>query len=364
MKKILIIDDYEPFRFVTAEALRTVPYDVKEAGDGPAGLCLAQSTLPDIIIIDVQMEGMSGYDTLAHLRGNPATANIPVILMTGNPDMTGLRQGMRLGADDYLPKPFSFDELLATVRGRIAKAEGVRTEAEEKLARLRTQIGMMLPHEMLTPLTGILGIADILQANAPDIAPHELAEFAGSIQRSARRLQHLVQNFLIYAQMEIVAGDPARQAELRGSPCRNPEQLIEQQAKTQARLAGRETDLVLSLKPAPIPLSKTYLEKVAEELVNNAFKFSRPGSKVTVQLVPDNGASWFSVADEGFGMKPEFLANIGAYMQFERKIHAQQGTGLGLTIAKRLVELHAGVFTVSSDPGRGTRVAIRFPRTP
>jgi signal transduction histidine kinase len=221
---------------------------------------------------------------------------------------------------------------------------------------------MMLPHEMLTPLTGILGISDILQANAADISPAELTEFAGSIQRSARRLQHLVQNFLIYAQMEIVAGDPARQAELRGAPCPNPGQLIEQRAKSQARLAGREADLTLSLAAAAIPLSKTYVEKVAEELINNAFKFSRPGSKVVVQLASDRGAAWFSVTDEGFGMRPEFLANIGAYTQFERKIHAQQGTGLGLAIVKRLVELHSGEFAISSDPGRGTRVSIRFPR--
>src|SRR5207247_392664 len=157
MKKILVIDDEEWLREMVQLALSQQGYEVVEAPNGATGVEVARKQLPDLILCDVNMDKMDGYLTLSSLRNEPATASIPFILMTGLADHAGMRHGMELGADDYLPKPFAIDALYAAVEARLKKVQTVRQEAEKKLADLRDNISMMLPHELRTPLNGILG---------------------------------------------------------------------------------------------------------------------------------------------------------------------------------------------------------------
>ena len=156
MKKILVIDDEEWLREMIHLALKQKGFDVIEAANGADGIEKARKELPDLILCDVNMEKVDGYLTLSSLRNEAPTAAIPFILMTGLADNAGMRHGMELGADDYLPKPFTTDALYAAVDARLKKAQTVRDEAERKLANLRDNISLMLPHELRTPLNGIL----------------------------------------------------------------------------------------------------------------------------------------------------------------------------------------------------------------
>src|SRR5215208_5921538 len=126
MRKILVIDDEEWLREMMHMALRQRGFDVLEAQDGAQGIDTARKELPDLILCDVNMEKVDGYLTLASLRGEPTTASIPFILMTGLADQAGMRHGMELGADDYLPKPFTIDALYAAVEARLKKTEALR----------------------------------------------------------------------------------------------------------------------------------------------------------------------------------------------------------------------------------------------
>src|SRR5215510_7117506 len=157
-------------------ALTQKGYDVIEAANGAVGIEVARKELPDLVLCDVNMERVDGYKTLSSLRNEPATAAIPFILMTGLADNAGMRHGMELGADDYLPKPFTLDALYAAVQARLKKAQAMREEAERKLADLRDNISMMLPHELRTPLNGILAYGEILIADAASLQPNEIAE--------------------------------------------------------------------------------------------------------------------------------------------------------------------------------------------
>src|ERR1043166_3143950 len=148
MQKILVIDDEEWLREMVHLALSQKGYEVIEAGNGAAGVQVALKELPDLILCDVNMEKMDGYRTLSSMRAEPATASIPFILMTGLADNAGMRHGMELGADDYLPKPFTIDALYAAVEARLKKVQTVREEAEKKLADLRDNISLMLPNEL------------------------------------------------------------------------------------------------------------------------------------------------------------------------------------------------------------------------
>src|SRR5882757_11384652 len=165
-------------------ALRQRGYEVIEASNGGEGIEKARKELPDLILCDINMGKVDGYLTLASLRNESPTAAIPFILMTGLADNAGMRHGMELGADDYLPKPFTIDALYAAVDVRLRKAQAIRTEAEKKLADLRDNISLMLPHELRTPLNGILGFGEILASEADTLPAGEVAEMGKLIYDS------------------------------------------------------------------------------------------------------------------------------------------------------------------------------------
>ena len=362
MKKILVIDDEEWLREMMLLALRQRSFEVIEAENGERGIELARKELPDLILCDVNMDKVDGYLTLSSLRSESATASIPFILMTGLADQAGMRHGMELGADDYLPKPFTIEALYAAVDARLKKAKTVREEAERKLNDLRDNISMMLPHELRTPLNGILAYGEILVADAATISPKDIADMGQVIYDSGKRLERLVENFLIYAQLELLNSDPQNLHSLLRKQTGAPAPIIEQQAREQAALAKRPNDIVLELANVPVPISDEYLAKIVEELVQNAFKFSSANTPVRVTLADSENNVALTISDQGRGFSTEHITKVGAYMQFDRKMHEQQGLGLGLTIVRRLTELHGGTLTIQSQKGAGTTMTLKLPK--
>src|ERR1051325_1511544 len=159
-----------------------------------------------------------------------------------------------------------------------------------------------------------------------------------------------------------IGADPQKLHSLLRKQTPLPATLIEKHSRHQAQQANRSSDLILDLMEVPVPMSEDYLIKIVEELVQNAFKFSTVGAPVHVALNHQPDSAVLTVSDRGRGLSPEHVAKIGAYMQFDRKMHEQQGLGLGLTICKRLTELHGGTLTIQSEPGTGTTVTVRLPK--
>ena len=362
MKKILVIDDEEWLREMVQLALTQKGYEVIEASNGAKGVEVAGAELPDLVLCDVNMQKMDGYGTLSSLRNQPATASIPFILMTGLADNAGMRHGMELGADDYLAKPFTIDALYAAVEARLKKVQAVRQEAEKKLDALRDNISMMLPHELRTPLNGILAYGEILASDAGSLPPAEVAEMGQVIHDSGKRLEHLIENFLIYAQLEIMGSDQHKIGALRAKQTLSASPLVERVAREQAQAARRPNDLILNLPDTNVPMTEDYLAKIVQELVQNAFKFSTPGNSVEVRLADSPGNVTLTVTDHGRGFESEHITKVGAYMQFDRKMQEQQGLGLGLGIVKRLTELHGGTLTIQSERQKETRVSVKLPK--
>ena len=363
MKRILVIDDEEWLREMIHLALKQKGFEVIEAPNGADGIERARKELPDLILCDINMEKVDGYLTLASLRNEAPTAAIPFILMTGLADNAGMRHGMELGADDYLPKPFTTDALYAAVDARLKKAQTVRDEAERKLASLRDNISLMLPHELRTPLNGILAYGEMLATDTATLKAAEVAEMGHVIHQSGRRLERLIENFLIYAQLELVASDPKNINALRIGQTEHPVPLIEKQANALATHANRSRDLTLELSDVAVPMAEEYLIKIVDELVQNAFKFSEPGTPVHVKLHEAFNVAIFSVSDQGCGFSTEQITRIGAYMQFDRRMHEQQGLGLGLSIGKRLIGLHGGTLSIESTKGSGATITVKLPKT-
>ena len=361
MSKILVIDDEAWLREMIRLTLEQQGFEVTEAANSTDGAIKARELLPDLILCDVNMgRADAGYATLCKLRGDAATAAIPFIVMTGMADSAGMRRAMELGADDFLPKPFKVEELYAAVNARLRKVQTVREDAERKLSSLRTHISLMLPHEMRTPLNGIISNAELLATSADSLGPEVIAEMGLEISRSGQRLERLIENFLFHARLEIVATDPDSVTALRSAIIYQPSAVVRATAVLLAESLGRLGDLTLELADGPLPMAEEYFKKTVGELIQNAFKFSDPGSPIRVILRPEGDGIVFSAHNFGRGFVTEQIRRIDAYVQFERKMRDEQGLGLGLAISKKLVELHGGRLTITSSPDAGTVVSVRL----
>lgn len=363
MTKILVIEDEPPLREDIVETLECLDYEVIAAENGMMGVQLALRHIPDLILCDILMPELDGYGVCSSLREYPETATIPFIFLSAKADKTDIRKGMNRGADDYLTKPFTIAELSQAIANQLEKQVRIEKQSQEKLDELRTNITRSLPHELRTPLQGILSLSEMLFNQYDALKADEIKGMVGQINQSAQRLSKLIQNFLMYAEIEIMAFDAERIEELQKSQTYSAKSLITGVAMQKAREVGREADLQVNLQDASVQIAELNLKKVAEELIDNAFKFSQNNTPVRVESNLRDNTFIVSVVNQGQGMSEEQIANVGAYMQFERKLYEQQGSGLGLIISKRLVQLHGGELTIESIPGKETKAQLTLPRT-
>ncbi|HEY9622139.1 MAG TPA: response regulator [Crinalium sp.] len=359
MTTILVIEDDWILQESIQSLLEGEGFDTLGAKDGRMGIDLAVDRVPDLILCDIQMPDVDGYEVLTTLQKHEATATIPFIFLTAKDNKDDLRQGMSLGADDYLTKPFDPDELLNAIASRLEKRSLYQSKTQKQLDELRNHIVQFLPHEFRTPLTGILTSVELLRLDPSD--QESVLETANNIQGFAERLYRLVRNYLLYVKLETALHDPQQRESFTSSHTNNLNFLIKDTATHIAKQAQRETDLYLDLQTATVAMAETNFLKVIEELTDNAFKFSNRGTPVQIKSVADEGGFTVAIANQGRGMTPEQIEQIGAYMQFERDMYEQQGAGLGLVIAKRLLELHDGTLTIESTPEQTTTVAAVFP---
>lgn len=362
MKKILVIEDDSQVRDNIQDILSLEEFCTITAADGLEGLSLVREEHPDLIICDVMMPNLSGYDVLMALRQDVKTRAIPFVFLTAKADKNNFRQGMELGADDYLTKPFTPNELRQAIATRLEKTAHLEQETQHQLGELRQKIAHLLPHELNTPLNGIINGVRLLRYYYVPSEHTEAIEVLSIIESSADRLQAMTQNFITYAELELITADPREIVALRTQQDKcSLMPLINSVATQKSRQHGRESDLRLEIQSAWLNIPEHRFKKVIEETIDNAFKFSSSGSPV--QLITRLRDDFFHlfVIDFGRGMTAEQIAKVGAYMQFQRKIYEQQGSGLGLAIAKRIVELYGGELVIESFPNQQTIVRISLP---
>jgi len=361
MKKILVIEDDRSVRENLLDLLDAKNFETFAAGNGKTGVELALVHQPDLIICDVMMPELDGFGVLTALRKEPATATIPFIFLTAMTEKTDLRQGMSLGADDYLTKPFTGGELLDAISARLEKQAAIEQQQAQKLDQLRSSITLSLPIELRSPLNNILGFSQLLIEESASPERQDIREMSEVIHKSAERLERLIQNFLLYAELEVIATNPERIEALRSSQVSSAASVIAQIINHLAKRVGREADLQLELQDSSVQIAQVRLEKIVAELLDNAFKYSTPGTPIRVVGTPVGPFFVLSITDRGRGMSADQIAEIGAYQQFERKLYEQQGSGLGLIISKRLAQLLGGQLTIESTPDKETTVKVFLP---
>ena len=194
MHNILVIDDDADVRDVVVRTLRHFGFRTRDAVNGRAGLELALAETPDLIICDIRMPEMDGFKTLSAVRDLPGLANVPFIFLTANIDKDSMRRGMTSGADDYLTKPFTQEELLEAVTSRLARQTELECECLKRADKFHRSADHLLACELAQPLDGILSLtADLLRANE-QLTPEKIASNARRISESVLRLSELAQS--------------------------------------------------------------------------------------------------------------------------------------------------------------------------
>ncbi len=362
MATILVIEDTLSVRKTLTQLLEVEGYQTLEAANGMEGIALARRYLPDLILCDVTMPGLDGYETIKTIRQEAALAQIPFIFLTARAERADMRYGMNLGADDYITKPFEASDLLTAIQTRLAKYAALTGQSEQRLEELRKSIAHALPHELRTPLTQMIGFSELLINNLDNLDVNDFVESVRHINLSALRMHRLVENFLYYAQLEAIRVDSRLRRALRKESFTAQARAVIIAASTRiATDANRRSDLTLTVGEAALPISPENLDRLVAELVDNAFKFSETGTSVAITAKTIKDRYTVTITDHGRGLSADQIAQIGAYMQFDRRRYEQQGCGLGLVIAQRLAELHGGQLTLTSTPGRSTTVRLTLP---
>jgi len=365
---ILVVDDTEDNLDLLEFALKRKPVKMLRATSGMACLTIAKENKPDIILLDIQMPEMDGFETLKRLRMNPETAKIPVIFLTAQKkDPESIAKGLALGADQYLTKPIDTEELLVRTKMLVSLKR-----AEAELERMRADFMAMLVHDLRSPLIGIKNVLELLQeSDKATPLSQDYFDLITSAQMSSNRLLELVSDLLDVSKYEAgnIAFDKASVPVAR---------FIDPILK-QMEVQFRQKNVVLKasytdgLPNVLADAQKT--EQVMMNFLSNALKFTKSGGAITVSAEPTTEKIHteledltrrfvrVNISDTGVGIAPEELGLL--FKRYKQASSArttkQKGTGLGLVICKLIVEAQGGTVGVQSELGKGSTFNFTLP---
>lgn len=351
---ILAIEDDQPLLKTLKELLELHGHRVTTASDGESGVEMAK-TGPDIILCDVNMPGMDGYQVIQAIQGNADCREIPFIFLTARLDRPDQRRGMTLGADDYLTKPFSEKEVLECIAACVRRKQSQLIRIKKLVSERRHEIEASWSHELITPLVGVMGALEILENETDTIKAGELKELLGLIRGGAERQLGLSRKLIVYFELE------RQKSRAPGAYSCEASAAIRAGVAKAIRANGRRSAVDIRCTGADVPVSDTHLATALAELVDNSCHFSAPGDAIHITGEARGGRYVITVKDQGVGMSGEDIERIGAFVQFNRRELEQQGLGLGLAICRSIAELASGSLRVDSEPGKGTRVTIDLP---
>jgi signal transduction histidine kinase len=368
--RVLIADDNADMRDYLGRILGQT-YDVTAAADGQAALKQLRINTPDLVLTDVMMPNLDGFGLLAAIRADETYRSIPVILLSARAGEEARIEGLNVGADDYIVKPFSARELIARISSQLALSR-LRRDTEQALAeserrlreadRRKDEFLALLAHELRNPLAPIRTGLELIRL-AGD-SPEAVRRVRAVMERQVAHMVHLIDDLLDIAR--ITSGKIV----LQRAP--TPLSWLVQGAidAQRAALDARHIELTLDLPPRTciVDVDPTRLTQVLSNILHNALKFTPPHGKVSIsgEVAPGSASSpgelAIRVRDTGMGISSEMLPRI--FELFEQGEHSPEhgGLGIGLALARRLVSMHGGQIEAHSEgPGRGSEFVITLP---
>ncbi|MBW7889360.1 MAG: hybrid sensor histidine kinase/response regulator [Bacteroidetes bacterium] len=360
---IFLVDDEESLLEVTSIILEGEGFNTVTANSVKLAINILQKISPDIIVSDITMPEMTGYEFFQIVRSYPHLQNVPFVFMTAHSDIESIKRGKELGIDDYLTKPVDVNMLLSTIRGKLKRRQMLTDAFSVQMEQMKNQLFKMISHEMRTPLTAILGATEILSDTKENLTPTDFTTFLRMLQESSVRLNSMVEDF--FFAMKIESNQILNELEAQSLNI-NAKLLIDRLVLDFERsLQKKNIHLVNTVPDETIQIIgyAPHLENILKRLLSNAVKFSHEGGKIIAALKMEEGEVIFSVQDFGIGISAEKQPLLfQKFNQVDRDKQEQQGSGLGLYIAHRLAQLNKCKLWFKSEIEKGSTFYFSIPR--
>lgn len=356
---ILIVDDTPANLQLLAGMLRERGYKVRPAPSGETALRAAQASPPDLVLLDITMPGMDGYEVCRRLKDDLRLREIPVLFISALQETGDKVRAFQAGGVDYVSKPFQLEEVEARVRTHL-QLRRQQQELERNYARLRElehlrdSLTHMVAHDMKSPLLAVQLSLDVLRFSLPKDDP-DTSEILETARASLNAVVQMIAQMIDVSRLE--AGCLPLE--------RTRTDLVEVASEMLAKhrpLAGRRRLILEGPEPVPADVDADIVRRVLANLVGNAIKFTPAEGLVRVLVRADGAVARIEVSDDGPGIAPEQHAAIFEKFGQVRGDKTHLGTGLGLTFCKMAVEAHGGRIGLESERGKGTTFWLTLPR--
>ena len=377
---VLVIDDNLQNREVAEGHLVSAGYDAVLADSGESGLARFQERRPDLILLDVVMPRMDGFETCRRLRALPGASDVPILFLTALGDLGTHKSALESGADDFLTKPINRTELLMRVRSLLRichlsdelrkNYDVIRTQRDALLAgqRQRLELGTLIVHDLKNPLSSILSNVEYLAAS--DQIPEPERESLADVLRASRSMFRMVMNLLDISRSEDGALIP-RCAEFDLAALLN-----EISSETVRRLEEKGQTLSLAVAPevGTILADRDLVRRVFENLIDNSHKYSPRNGRISIEVAlgdtsvaeaSGSPAIELRIRDEGTGIPADYRTRIfEKYVRVEDRNfnEPRNSQGLGLVFCRTAIEAHGGTIWVEENQPKGSCFCVRLPR--
>lgn len=367
-RKILVVDDDRLNIRILAGILKGEGYTLVEANSGERALLAYADFLPDLVLLDVMMPGIDGFETCRRLNRTYGGNCAPVIFITAKNESDDLVEGLSAGGVDYLPKPFKAKEVLARIRSHLQNRilSEQRKQLVDQLSNAnaaKNRFLGMAAHDLRNPLASIRGLAEFLREGAVGPLSVDQLDLINTIHSASQSMLDLVNELLDVATIE------SGELKIYREPHNLADLIAKSVAMTNIEAAKKNTQVTIETRGlAPVlMLDAAKMRQVIDNLLSNAVKYSPPGSAITatIQSAPAHGTFGFAVQDQGPGIPDNERDKL--FKDFSRlsaqPTAGEKSTGLGLAICRKIVEAHGGIITAENLPAGGCEFRVLLSTT-
>jgi len=361
---ILIVDDIPANLKVLGDILKGEGFKVRPVPNGNLALQVASKEKPDLILLDIMMPDMDGFEVCRKLKENPGLSDIPVIFISALNDTSDIVKALKSGGVDFITKPFQADEVAARVKTHLQlyRQSIVLREQSMQLKELiatKDKFFSIIAHDLRGPLGGFMGLTEMMADESMELSPEMQKEMIVDLNESARNIFNLLENLLEWSRMQ--QGQTVYQPETIGL-----KSLVEECILTLLETI-RKKDIQLTVdiqEDQEVFADSNMLQSVVRNLISNAVKFTPRGGKVAISAgYTENMRSVIVVRDTGIGMNDAMIANLFRLNVNNSRpgTEGEHSTGLGLHLCKEFIERHNGEIWVESEAGKGSAFYFTIP---
>lgn len=359
---ILVVDD-QPVNLKVIASVLGKEYALSIANSGHNAIKILENNTPDLILLDVMMPEMDGFEVCQLIKANERTKHIPVIFLTAKTDIDDVVKGFQCGAVDYIAKPFSSTEVKARVQNHLNLKHAlddlkIANDRLNELNATKDKFFSIIAHDLRTPFTSIVALSEMLVLFIKEKNYEGIEEYAALIEQSSNHAMDLLSNLLAWARSQTgrIEFKPEK-LNLCG--------LLNETAQMFDQIAMPKNITIVRDYTENIEVfaDKQMIGTVLRNLISNAIKFTRPGGEISLLAKPEPDQMMVTVSDTGIGISEERLKKLFRieYNESTYGTANEKGTGLGLILCKEFIEKHDGRIWAESEAGKGSEFCFSLP---